>query len=252
MKAKRLLALFVLFWYLASNLLSYLGYINRNTVSADSNNKNTSTQLVAVLVDDQIYPSIEKDLKRYTTQYLQKNYPLSKALVLKINTKEYSAPELTKLLENMYFDGLKDESSRMIVVVLVWEIPLPVVRYQDYIFPSIYPYVDFLEQKYLWDEETKYFVKNNDNGQAELWHGIINFNTADDYHKFFNKLKQYDNNPNDFVDKKIWYDDFIALKKNFLEDAYSFYQNSLIFAEDSMYHRYTNFYRKIKIEIIKN
>ena len=245
MKAKRLLALFILFWYLASNLLSYLGYINRNTVFADSNNKNTSTQLVAILVDDQIYPSIESDLKRYTTQYLQKNYPLSKALVLKINTKEYSAPELTKLLENMYFDGLKDQSSRMIGVVLVWEIPLPVVRYQDYIFPSIYPYVDFLEQKYLWDEESKYFVKNNDNGQAELWHGMINFNTIEEYHTFFNKLKQYDNNPTDFVDKKIWYDDFIALKKNFLEDAYKFYQNSLIFAEDSMYHRYTNFFAHI-------
>ena len=119
MKAKRLLALFILFWYLTSNLLSYLGYINRNTVSADSKNKNISTQLVAVLVDDQIYPSIEKDLKRYTSQYLQKNYPLTKALVLKINTKEYSAPELTKLLENRYFDGLKDKSSRMIGVVLV-------------------------------------------------------------------------------------------------------------------------------------
>ena len=32
------------------------------------------TNLVAVLVDDKIYPQIETDLKRYTTQYIQKKY----------------------------------------------------------------------------------------------------------------------------------------------------------------------------------
>jgi hypothetical protein len=62
------------------------------------------TNLVAVLVDDKIYPQIETDLKRYTTQYIQKKYKNSKALVLKINTSEYTAPEITKMLENLYFN----------------------------------------------------------------------------------------------------------------------------------------------------
>jgi hypothetical protein len=32
------------------------------------------------------------------------------------------------------------------------KVPLPVVKYQNYIFPSVYPYTDFIEQKYIWDE----------------------------------------------------------------------------------------------------
>lgn len=242
MKAKRFFGLFVLLGYLTSTVLSYLGYIDFKSAFANTDNRNATTQLVAVLVDDKIYDTIEDDLKRYASDYIQKKYPHSKALVLKINTKEYSAPEIVKLLENLYFDGLKDQSSSLIGLVLIGNIPLPVVKYGDYIFPSIYPYVDFLEQKYLWDEETGYFTQNLENGQAEIWHGLVNFEgDIQDYHNFFKKLQEYDKNPSDFIEKKIWYDDFIALKKNFLDDAYNMYQNKLIFAEDLMYHRYTNF-----------
>lgn len=241
MKAKRFFGLFVLLGYLTSTVLSYLGYIDFKSAFANTDNRNTTTQLVAVLVDDKIYDTIEDDLKRYASDYIQKKYPHSKALVLKINTKEYSAPEIVKLLENLYFDGLKDQSSSLIGLVLIGNIPLPVVKYGDYIFPSIYPYVDFLEQKYVWDEESGYFANHLENGQAEIWHGIINFeHNVQSYHNFLKKLQKYDNNPSAFADQKIWYDDFIALKKNFLDEAYNMYQNKLIFAEDLIYHRYTN------------
>jgi hypothetical protein len=65
------------------------------------------SNLVAVLVDEKIYPQIESDLKRYTTQYIQKKYSNSKALILKINTSEYTASEISKMLENLYFNGEK-------------------------------------------------------------------------------------------------------------------------------------------------
>lgn len=152
-----------------------LGYVQRDRAEASNTNRDTMTQLVAVMVEESIYEKLEKNLQRYTTAYIQKHYPQSKAIVLKINTKEYDAPELTKLLENLYFDGLKDQSSRLIGLVIFGKIPLPVVRYEDYIFPSIYPYVDFLEQKYVRDEESGYFIQNQKNGQAELRHGLINF-----------------------------------------------------------------------------
>lgn len=117
---------------------------------------------MAILVDDKIYNQIEPELKRYATDYIQQKYANSKALVLKINTTEYSAPEIVKMLENLYFDGQKDTSSQLIGVILVGNIPFPVVNYDEYIFPSIYPYVDFLKQKYLRDEESGYFIKHED------------------------------------------------------------------------------------------
>lgn len=129
---------------------------------------------------------------------------------------------------------------------MVGTIPFPAVRYDNYIFPSIYPYVDFLDQKYVWNQELGYFTENRKDGQPEVWHGVIDFDQdIDAYHKFFDKLKLYDAKPKKFVAKKIWYDDFIAHKKNFLEETYQLYQNKLLFAEDLIYHRYTDLFNRI-------
>ena len=241
MFSKKILSIAILFCYVVSQVLSYLGYIQRGSVYASGESKNTYSNLVAVLVDERVYPKIENELKWYTTEYIQKKYDQSKALVLKINPQEYSAPEITKLLENLYFEWEKEKSSQLIGLVMIWEIPFPVVKYSDYIFPSIYPYVDFLDQKYLWNEWEWYFTQAKQNGQAEIWHWVINFKSdADAYKRFFQKLKNYDADPSKFADKKVRYDDFVALQSNFLEENYQLYKNRLAFAEDLMYNRYTN------------
>ena len=241
MFSKKILSIAILFCYVVSQVLSYLGYIQRGSVYASGESKNTYSNLVAVLVDERVYPEIENELKWYTTEYIQKKYDQSKALVLKINTQEYSAPEITKLLENLYFEWEKEKSSQLIGLVMIWEIPFPVVKYSDYVFPSIYPYVDFLDQKYLWNEWEWYFTQTKQNGQAEIWHWVINFKSdADAYKRFFQKLKNYDADPSKFADKKVRYDDFVALQSNFLEENYQLYKNRLVFAEDLMYNRYTN------------
>ncbi len=241
MFSKKILSIAILFCYVVSQVLSYLGYIQRGSVYASGESKNTYSNLVAVLVDELVYPKIENELKWYTTEYIQKKYDQSKALVLKINTQEYSAPEITKLLENLYFEWEKDKSSQLIGLVMIWEIPFPVVKYSDYVFPSIYPYVDFLDQKYLWNEWEWYFTQAKQNGQAEIWHWVINFKSdADAYKRFFQKLKNYNADPSKFADKKVRYDDFVALQSNFLEENYQLYKNRLAFAEDLMYNRYTN------------
>lgn len=70
---------------------------------------------------------------------------------------------------------------------MVGDVPLPVINLNGYIFPSIYPYVDFREQKYVYDPLSGYFVSNEGQlGQAEVWHGIINFNDSSaSYTEFF-------------------------------------------------------------------
>lgn len=161
MRLRKYIAHFLLLGYLGSCILSHLGYIQWNHTEAAEKNTQV-TQLIALLVDKKIYNDLQGDIERYATKYLQKHYPLSKAMVLQIDTKEYTAPELVKLLENIYFDGIKNKNSRLIGTILIGDIPLPVVKYNDYIFPSIYPYVDFLEQKYLRSESEKYFIKNHD------------------------------------------------------------------------------------------
>lgn len=240
MRNTRKLGLLLLLFYTASRFLTSFANFQWNSVFAAEKKWSSTNNIIAILVDKKTLPLIQ-GLDRYTTKYLPQKYPNSKALVLSIDPKEYSPFEIQKLLENLYFEGETDKASALIWLIILWEIPLPVVKYNDFIFPSIYPYVDFLEQKYLRDEESQYFTNQKNDGQAEIWHGIINFkNDATAYQKFFEKLKKYHENPEKFIDKKIRYDDYLALQNNFLEENYKLYTNKLTFAEDIAYHRYTD------------
>ena len=242
MKIKKVLWSIILGVYIASDVLSHLWYINWNVAEAWTSWSSMSP-LVAVLIDNDTYNSIgwNSNFTWYTDTYIPEKYPDSQAIIYSLDTNEYTAPEIVKLLENTYFDGIKNTDSRLIWVIVMWKIPLPVVKYQNYIFPSIYPYTDFIEQKYIWNEAEGYFTLNKSVWQAELWHWLISFDDTSKYDDFFKKLKKYQANPKKFIDKKIWYDDFIALNKNFLTEIYLLYKNKIIFAEDLMYHRYTNF-----------
>jgi hypothetical protein len=101
--------------------------------------------------------------------------------------------------------------------------------------------VDFENQEFIYDTNKKFFVYNdNPNGQAEIRHGIIKFDTAAQYNTFFTKVKSYYTNPTQFIDKAIRYEDFIGLKKYFIPENTKYYVNNIAFAEDIGYHRYTN------------
>ena len=242
MKIKRILWSLILGIYLASDILSHLWYINWNVAEA-ATSWNSTNQLVAIIIDNETYNSIGSNwnFTRYTDTYIPENYPWSEAIIFAIDLNEYKAPDIVKLLENVYFDGIKNAWSRLIWVIVMWKTPLPVVKYENYIFPSIYPYTDFIDQKYIWDEQQWYYTLNKSIWEAEIRHWLISLDDASKYNDFFEKLKKYEDNPEKFIQKKIWYDDFIALNKNFLQETYQLYKNKIIFAEDLIYHRYTNF-----------
>ena len=63
MFSKKILSIAILFCYVVSQVLSYLGYIQRGSVYASGESKNTYSNLVAVLVDERVYPKIENELK---------------------------------------------------------------------------------------------------------------------------------------------------------------------------------------------
>jgi hypothetical protein len=63
--------------------------------------------LVAVFVDKDIYQNTKSDIERYATDYIQQRISNSKAIVLPINVENFKAIDLVRMLENMYFDGIK-------------------------------------------------------------------------------------------------------------------------------------------------
>ena len=254
-KIKKLCIKIVLWIYLITNFFQSILY-SWNKVYAARNQESQIdyTNIVAIIVDDNIYDDLKEDVQRYATKYIQWDWAIkytsisnSKALVFPINVENFSAKNITQLLENIYFDWIIWEPSKLVWVVLIWDIPLPVVNQDWYIYPTIYPYVDFEEQKFIWDDESKYFVYNNNpNWQAEIWHWMINFEwNINEYKDYFNKLKQYRRNPKEYIWKAIWYDDFVWNKKYFTDNSLNFYLNNFLFAEDLWYHRYNDLMIKV-------
>ena len=197
--------------------------------------------IVAILVDDDIYWWISNWLRWYASQYVQWKLADTKALVMPIDLDNIKAYDIYRMMENIYFDWLKDTNSSLIGLVMFWNIPLPVVNQDWYVFPTVYPYVDFENQKYVWDEESQYFVPNgNPQWQAEIWHGLVNYwDDINSYLDFFEKVKNYDGNPDWFIWDGIWYEDFIAQKWAFLDDSFQYYRNKVMFGEDIWYQRYS-------------
>ena len=67
----------------------------------------SKTNIVAIVVDQDVYAKHESDIKWYATDYVQKNVSNSKAIVLPIDTTNLKARDIEKMLENIYFDGIE-------------------------------------------------------------------------------------------------------------------------------------------------
>lgn len=255
-RTKKIFITIILSIYILTNFFQSAPFYWWNTVYAARYQENQIdyTNIVAILVNDKIYDRIKSDVQRYATTYIQwawnnqyTSISNSKALVFPIDVDNFSAKNITQLLENIYFDWISWEPSKLVWVVLIWDIPLPVVNQDGYIYPTIYPYVDFEEQKFIRDENSKYFVYNNNpKWQAEIRHWMINFEeNISEYNEYFNKLKQYWRNPDKYIWKAIWYDDFIWNNKYFNDNSLNFYLNNFLFAEDLWYHRYSDLMVKV-------
>jgi len=129
-------------------------------------------------------------------------------------------------------------------VILIGDIAIPQVNDQGTSYPSIYPYVDFVDPLFVYNESSKTFDRNIvpiTIPQPEIWHGIMPFgNDSSSYHRFFAKLKKYVADPSTYVARKMWYDDIIQMKQTFLHEQVPYYSNNFLFTEDIGNNRLTN------------
>ena len=88
--------------YILSYFLNAFFFVNFSKIKAEDSLK--STNIIAILVDQNIYNDLSSEIKRYTIEYIQKEISNSKAVVLPINIENFKAQDITKILENMYFD----------------------------------------------------------------------------------------------------------------------------------------------------
>ena len=61
--------------------------------------------------------------------------------------------------------------------VLIGNIPIPTVEKDGTSFPSLYPYVDFTDKVFVYDEKSTRYSYNQTDASSEgvdIWHGVIN------------------------------------------------------------------------------
>lgn len=199
------------------------------------------TKLVAVFVEKNIYEDIKNNLQWYTLQYIQSRFARTKALVFPVDTSTISAIDIQKILTNLYFWGEKDTPSSLIGTVLIGKIPLPVIKNEQNIFPSIIPYTDLEKPGFTYDNTSSYFVPSSSSvdDKQELFHGLIKFDKTEQYNSYFAKLKTYIQNPKSFADRKFRYEDFQKLQDTFTDQNLPLYVQSQVNDEDIQYHRYS-------------
>ncbi|MDP3975478.1 MAG: hypothetical protein Q8P95_01025, partial [bacterium] len=87
-----------------------------------------------------------------------------------------TAARIVESLQQLYFEGYRvsDGLAKLVGLVLIGEVPIPVVHNGLESFPSLYPYTDLVRPVYVFDPDQQIFIRSSATGpQPELWHGVI-------------------------------------------------------------------------------
>ncbi|MBI5422146.1 S-layer homology domain-containing protein [Candidatus Peregrinibacteria bacterium] len=233
--------------------------------------------LVAVLVenplldDKQIYDSNgdKMTLRERIFEYaenVQRRMPHTRAIVVGVDPTE-STLKISTVLEKLYFDGISGKDlednglgagteNHLVGVVLVGNIPTPVVYDQGAVSPSLYPYTDFDRKRYVYNYLTDHFEFNADAivPTPEIWHGVIVPPSKDDAVRrqelsdFFYKNNEYSNDRGEYAqfDQRLLYYNFPAVDKKLNTTDYLAYKRNIKYAEELAFGRYSkNLLRQI-------
>jgi uncharacterized repeat protein (TIGR01451 family) len=251
------------------------GYLPANTAFATPAGQETKEiyDVVALVVhkdimdDDTVYQGIiEEDYFSYLAGYdtmahrvmryaedIQIDSPGTVAKILEYDPERDTLLDVIAALEGLYKNGLDSYESRLRGVVLVGQIPLPVVNKNGNRFISMYPLTDFDEKAYIFNYDNQSFEQATQSTfpQPEIWHGVMREPQLDDKDEisevernklalFFDKNHLYHSGVAEFSDfeEKIFYGDMIHEEENVNEDMFMNYQRFLKNQEDLAYFRY--------------
>lgn len=196
--------------------------------------------------------TLKSRVDRYAVD-VQNALPGTRAAIIQVD--RFEKPEnIAAVIERLYFDGDPAEPNRTAYlrgVIIIGEVPLPVVNKNSNRFISLFPYTDFESPVYIWNPATSDFELSaeNANPQAEIWHGVIRppVSTQTDEGRrslaeYFDKNHLYHipaDSPYKNFSKKIFFQDFVEEKKNLNPIAYRNYLKFLEHQDDIAYFRYT-------------
>ncbi len=211
-----------------------------------------------------VYPEAlkEQTLPERITRYAhdaQLTQEFTRSIIIPVK-KNQSVKEISDMLERLYLegDGKSGEINHLAGIVIVGDVPLPVVNKNGYHFVSLFPYTDFTDKSYVFDETTQDFIpnKNVTTGKVEIWHGIIKPPVSgeegnnllasyfDKNHLFHCQESSCADAAKDFQEfgKKILSADMVSEWDLMNKPGYANYLRYLANREDLAYNRYNKYW----------
>ena len=187
---------------------------------------------------------LEGRIARYAEDIINNN-EATDVQIIYFDEERDTAVDIASALENLYSNG--NGNNRLSGVVLIGDIPLPVVNKAGNRFISVFPYTDFVDKAYIYNPETLSFERNDAVSfpQQEIWHGVIRSISdgeigMNEIATFFDKNHLYYSGEemySDF-DRKMFFGDLVHEEKNLNKEAFKRYNQYLDAAEDVAYYRY--------------
>jgi len=185
--------------------------------------------IVSLIVQEEIYPQIEASVNQYAKN-IQKTLENTKTVIIPVpgDTHPYN---IASINEKLYFDGYgafigSPDHSKLIGTVFIGNLALPVVENKGSFEKSVFPYVDFEDKLYIYDEPEQLFKHNTNvykQPKAEIWHGFISPNTGDQakditqINGYFQKNNAYYNSEGIFANTAV----MDGVDENDLPDEYT-------------------------------
>ena len=192
--AKKWICLLLSFFILFTQIISLpVAYAITVEPAEAPNDPESIYDLVVLVVDSKVkddegsylglrykYPGklTESDLDSRIERYakdLSAEYDLTDTKILTFDGDKDTVADLAEALENMYLNGDGTLNNRLAGVVLIGDIPLPVVNKNGNRYVSVFPYTDFTEKAYIYNPLTNNYERNEDVEfpKPEIWHGVI-------------------------------------------------------------------------------
>lgn len=159
--------------------------------------------VVSIFVEEEIYSSIKSEVTRYAEdiQWVLEN---TKTIIIPTSKDEHPF-NIASLNEKLYFEWYKWLSwlswdSQLVWSVFIWDLSLPVVENNWSYEKTIFPYVDFQDKLYVYDNWEKRYTLNNNfkwDPKAEIWHWFISPNTWNESEDI-QSIKDYFNKNHDY------------------------------------------------------
>lgn len=264
-----LLVFAIPFTQIAYAPVTYAGAIDPVEPADAPNDQETVFDLVAIVVDSELnsdnnnYVGLKNDypaklsetkigtrIKRYAEDVVANN-ELTDTKILLFDKSSDSVESLANALENLYLNGDGTRNNRLKGVVLVGDIPLPVVTREGNRYVSLLPYTDFEEKAYLYDSITQSFVESSISSfpKPEAWHGVMKAPSDDlagreKLATFFDKNHLYYEGETEYAefDRKLFFGDLLHEEEQMYEESYKRYVQYLNSLEDLAYQRYNKYW----------